>query len=155
MDGFWVVVMKSSARGQRLGPNTTDVKKDEFERMGEFVGRRLRDLNQIFHFQRQTQDCSWRNRWNFRRVYYVLMTRDRKFARAGQTHKKWKADSSSMEHAPQVELGLHSNEKLRVFATEAFRSVKSTEISNYSTEVSVGTHETFESISRSPKFRFF
>jgi hypothetical protein len=45
---------------------------------------------------------------------------------------------------------LHSNEKLRVFATEAFRSEKSTETSNYSTEVSVETHETFESISRSP-----
>jgi hypothetical protein len=49
---------------------------------------------------------------------------------------------------------LHSNEKLRVFATEAFRSEKSTETSNYSTEVSIETHETFESISRSPKFYF-
>jgi hypothetical protein len=28
------------------------------------------------------------------------MTRDRKFARAGQTQKKWKADCASMEHAP-------------------------------------------------------
>jgi hypothetical protein len=56
-----------------------------------------------------------------------------------------------------VKLGInypHSNEKLRVFATEAFHSEKSTETSNYSTEVSVETHETFESISRSPKFRF-
>jgi hypothetical protein len=33
------------------------------------------------------------------------MTRDRKFARAGQTHKEWEADSASMEHAPQVGLG--------------------------------------------------
>jgi hypothetical protein len=36
----------------------------------------------------------------------LRMTRDRKFARAGQTHKKWKADSACMEHAPQVGLGL-------------------------------------------------
>jgi hypothetical protein len=43
---------------------------------------------------------------------------------------------------------LHSNEKFRVFATEVFRSEKSTETSNYSTEVSVETHETFESVSR-------
>jgi hypothetical protein len=49
---------------------------------------------------------------------------------------------------------LHSNEKLRVFASEAFRSEKSTETSNHSTEVSVETHEPFESISKSPKFRF-
>jgi hypothetical protein len=34
------------------------------------------------------------------------MTRDRKFARAEQTHKKWKADSASMEHAPQIGLAL-------------------------------------------------
>jgi len=34
---------------------------------------------------------------------------------------------------------LHSNEKFRVFATEAFRSEKSTETSDYSTEVSVET----------------
>jgi hypothetical protein len=34
------------------------------------------------------------------------MNRDSKFARAGQTHKKLKADSASMEHAPQVGLGL-------------------------------------------------
>jgi hypothetical protein len=62
MDEFRVVEMKSPARGPRLGPNvhTTHVKnKEEFERMGkkkekEFVGTGLRDLNQIFHFQRQT-----------------------------------------------------------------------------------------------------
>jgi hypothetical protein len=37
MDGFWVVEMKSPARGPRLGTNvhTTDVKKKEFERMGK------------------------------------------------------------------------------------------------------------------------
>jgi hypothetical protein len=35
----------------------------------------------------------------------LLMSRDHKFARARQTHKKWKADSASMEHAPQVGLG--------------------------------------------------
>jgi hypothetical protein len=34
---------------------------------------------------------------------------------------------------------LHSNEKLQVFATEAFRSEKSTKTSNYSTEVTVET----------------
>jgi hypothetical protein len=34
------------------------------------------------------------------------MTRDRKFAGAGQTHKQWKADSASIEHALQVGLGL-------------------------------------------------
>jgi tellurite resistance protein len=49
---------------------------------------------------------------------------------------------------------LHSNEKLRVFATEAFRSENSTETSNYSTEVSVETRETFESVTKIPKFRF-
>jgi hypothetical protein len=61
MDGFWVVEMKSPVRGPRLGPNvhTTDVKKEESEGMGKkkekgFVGTGLRDLNQIFHFQRQT-----------------------------------------------------------------------------------------------------
>jgi hypothetical protein len=37
MDGFWVVEMKSLARGPRLGPyvHTTDVKKEKFERMGK------------------------------------------------------------------------------------------------------------------------
>jgi hypothetical protein len=49
---------------------------------------------------------------------------------------------------------LHSNEKLRVFATEAFRSQKSTETPNYSTEVSVETCEIFESVSINPKIRF-
>ena len=49
---------------------------------------------------------------------------------------------------------MHSNEKFRVFATEAFRSEKSTETSDYSTEVSVETPETFESLSISPKFRY-
>jgi hypothetical protein len=36
----------------------------------------------------------------------LLKTRDRKFVRAEQEHKKWKADYASMEHAPQVGLGL-------------------------------------------------
>jgi hypothetical protein len=47
---------------------------------------------------------------------------------------------------------LHSNEKLRVFAAEASRSEKLTETYNYSTEVSVQTHETFDFFSISPKF---
>jgi hypothetical protein len=34
------------------------------------------------------------------------MIRDPKFASAGPTHKKWKADSASTEHASQVGLGL-------------------------------------------------
>jgi hypothetical protein len=41
-----------------------------------------------------------------------------------------------------------------MLATEAFRSEKFTEISYYSTEVSVETRENFESVSRSPKFRY-
>jgi hypothetical protein len=49
---------------------------------------------------------------------------------------------------------LHSNSKFRVFATEAFRSEKSTETSDYSTEVSGETNEKFESIT-TPKFRFW
>jgi hypothetical protein len=56
MDGFWVVEMKSPAHAPRLEPYvhiTTDVKKEEFSRMGKkkkekkFVGwePNLRDLN--------------------------------------------------------------------------------------------------------------
>jgi hypothetical protein len=41
----------------------------------------------------------------------------------------------------------HSNSKFRVFATEAFRSGKSTETSDNSTEVSGEINETFESVS--------
>jgi hypothetical protein len=48
---------------------------------------------------------------------------------------------------------IHSNEKLRVSAIETFRSEKSTETSNYSTEVSVENRQIFESVSISPKFR--
>jgi hypothetical protein len=48
-----------------------------------------------------------------------------------------------------------SNSKLRVFAIKAFRSEKSTETTDNSTEVSNEINVTFESISMSPKFRFW
>jgi hypothetical protein len=41
---------------------------------------------------------------------------------------------------------LHSNQKFRVFATEAFRSEKSSETSDNSTEVSREINEIFESV---------
>jgi hypothetical protein len=41
---------------------------------------------------------------------------------------------------------LHSDSKFRVFATEPFRSEKSTQISDNSTEVSGEINETFESV---------
>jgi hypothetical protein len=50
---------------------------------------------------------------------------------------------------------LHINSKFRVFATEAFRSEKSTETSDNSTEISGEINETFESVSISPKFCFW
>jgi hypothetical protein len=50
---------------------------------------------------------------------------------------------------------VHSNSKFRVFATEAFRSEKSTETTDISTEVSGEINETFEAVSITPKFRFW
>jgi hypothetical protein len=49
----------------------------------------------------------------------------------------------------------HSNSKFLVFATEAFRSEKFTETSDYLTEVLREINETFESVSISLKFRFW
>jgi hypothetical protein len=49
----------------------------------------------------------------------------------------------------------HSNLKFRVFATEAFRFEKSIETFDNSTEVSGEINEKFESVSISPKFRFW
>jgi predicted ATP-grasp superfamily ATP-dependent carboligase len=50
---------------------------------------------------------------------------------------------------------LHSNLKFRVFATEAFRSENLTETAAYLTEVLSEINERFESVSISPKFRFW
>jgi hypothetical protein len=49
---------------------------------------------------------------------------------------------------------VHSSSKFRVFATKGFRSEKSTETTDNSTEVSNEINETFESVSMSPKFRW-
>jgi hypothetical protein len=53
-----------------------------------------------------------------------------------------------------VRFVVHSNSKFRIFATETFRSDKSTEISDYFTKDSGEINETFESVSISPKFVF-
>jgi hypothetical protein len=50
---------------------------------------------------------------------------------------------------------MYSNSKFRDSATEAFRFEKSTETSDYLTEVSGEINETLESVSISPKFRFW
>jgi hypothetical protein len=115
MDGFWVVEMKCLARGPRLGPyvHTTDVKKEELERM------RKKEREGICGDGSQRSEPNLPlSEANLKIVEGEIpgisdactmglpMTRDRKFARAGQTHKKWKADSASMENAPQVGLGL-------------------------------------------------
>jgi hypothetical protein len=47
---------------------------------------------------------------------------------------------------------IHSNSKFQVFATKAFRSEKSTETSDNSTEVSGKINKTFESVTISPIF---
>jgi hypothetical protein len=60
MDRFWVVEIKSPACGPRLGPivHAKDVKKEKRNLIGceknekEFLGAGLRDLFQIFYFQR-------------------------------------------------------------------------------------------------------
>jgi hypothetical protein len=48
-----------------------------------------------------------------------------------------------------------SSSKFRVFATKAFRSEKSRETSDNLTEISGEINKTFETVSTTPKFRFW
>jgi hypothetical protein len=117
MDGFWVVEMMSPARGPRLGPyvHTKDVNKEKKNLRGWEKRKRkiiFGDGSQRFEPNLQLSEANFKiveggiSRISDACTLGSPMTRDRKFSRAGQTHKKWKTDSASMEYAPQVGLGL-------------------------------------------------
>jgi hypothetical protein len=75
----------------------------------EFVAtRRVSEIwTKSSTFRGKPQDLRRRNLQNFRRVYNGFTHDSRtQVYQSRQTHKKWKADSTSMEHAPQFGLGL-------------------------------------------------
>jgi hypothetical protein len=84
----------------------------------------------------------------FQRKLTIAFTFTQHYKPKSCTHK-------GKDNTKAFEFPIHSNSKFRVFATEAFRSEKSTETSDNSTNVSGEINETFESVSTHPKFRFW